>query len=207
MRLIFILGWLLALSGCATHNVHPPAAQTRETLNPSFLDIQAGARLRVITPILKSGGYRAKTLTEITPGDPHNLRVGDEYIGYANDYYRAKPHGSGVRIEFQSAETVKQGKTAPQRHPMLELFRLPPQMRYVRLVYLARVSRTDHNTVILAGDTKASVVAATNQLQTGPDLGCQSSPHTYCAWVPDGVGIQPESPPRNAKNAGRNESQ
>lgn len=145
----------------------------------------------------------AKTLTEITPGDPHNLRIGDEYIGYANDYYLAKPHGSGVRIEFKSAETVKQGKVAAQPHPMLELFRLPPQMRYVRLVYLVRVSRMDHNTVILAGDTKASVVATTNQLQADPDAGCQHTLHTYCSWVPEGIGIQPENPPWTPNNANR----
>jgi hypothetical protein len=193
MRLLFALVWLLVLSGCTSHNIHAPAAETPETLNPSFLDIQGGMRLRVVTPILKSGGYVAKTLTEVTAGDPTNLRIGDDYVGYANDYYLAKPHGAGVRIAFQSAETVKQGKSAPQLHPALELFRLPLQMRYVRLVYLVRASRADHNTAIVAGDTKASLVAATHQVQTDPDTGCQRALHTYCSWVPAGVGIQPEN--------------
>lgn len=178
MRLLFALVSLLIFSGCTSHNIHASGPETIETLNPSFLDIQAGMRLRVITPILKSGGYVAKTLTEVTPGDPTRLRIGDDYIGYANDYYLAKPRGAGVRIEFQSAETVKQGKTAPQLHPVLELFRLPAQMRYVRLVYLVRASRADHNTAIVAADAKASLVAATNQVQADPDAGCQHALHS-----------------------------
>src|SRR5579872_5417387 len=148
MRVVLLVLSLLTLGGCAAHR--PLVIQDKETLNPSFLEIQAGTRLRVITPVLKSGGYVAQTLTEITPGDPTNLRVGDDYIGYADDYYLAKKRGSGIRIEFQSADTVKQGKTVPQNHPTLGLFRLPSQMRFVRLVYIARVSSADHNMAIVA---------------------------------------------------------
>jgi hypothetical protein len=191
MRVVLFVLLPLLLGGCAAHRAH--VIQGREPPNPSFLEIQAGTRLRVITPILKSGGYVTK-LTEITPGNPRNLRVGDDYIGYADDYYVARRHGSGVRIEFQSADTVKQGRSSPQSHPTLELFRLSPQMRFVRIVYIARVSSADHNMAIVAADNEAAVEASTKNLRTDPNAGCQRGQHSSCLWVPVGVGIQPEIP-------------
>jgi hypothetical protein len=167
MRSALSLTLLLLLCGCAARRV-PVSQDEAEALNPSFLEIQPGTRLRVITPVLKSGGYVAKTLTEITPGDPFNLRVGNDYIGYADDYYLAKPHGVGVRIEFQSADIVKEGKSTPQSQPTLNLFRFSLQMRFIRLVYLVRVSGADHNTAIVAGQTQADVESATSRLQSDP---------------------------------------
>lgn len=191
-RFGFCLFSLLALIACVDRRP-TPAAQKTPTPNPGFLDIEAGARLRVITPILKSGGYVVHTLASTRQGNSLDLQTTDDYIGYETDYYRTRKKGAGVRIDFQSAEVVKDGKPTSQSRPALQLFQLPPQMIYVRLVYLIRVSATDHNAAIVGADTPEALNAVTLSVQTMPDESCQRRLHTYCSWVPPGVGIQPEN--------------
>lgn len=183
---------LLVLTGCALHHAPTSPAQKTEPPNPGFLDIQTGSRLRVIIPVLKSGGYVVHTLESTHQGTSIDLHTADDYIGYENDYYWARRKGVGVRIEFQSAEIVKNGSSSPQSHPTLQLFRLPSRMIYVRLVYLIRESATDHNAAIVGADAPDALNSITHSVQS--EGVCQTDLHTYCSWVPVGVGIQPEKP-------------
>jgi hypothetical protein len=194
MRILFTFSLLFLLIGCATRNIHPSLEEPTESLNPSFLNIRAGTRLRVVTPILKSGGYVVTSLTPLSPGDFRNLKAGDDYVGYENDYYLAKKRSVGVHIEFQSAEVVKNQSTSSQSRPSLELFKLPSKTHYIRLVYLVRVSRADHNMAIVAADNPEALDATTRRIQADPDQPCQQGPHLYCSWVPAGIGIQVENP-------------
>jgi hypothetical protein len=194
MRFLFALGLLVVLTGCAERNMHVPVTVPAELLNPSFLNMQAGMRLRVVTPILKSGGYVVESLTPLSPGDFSNLRAGADYIGYESDHYAITKHGAGVRIDFLSGEIVKEGKPVRQLSPTLDLFKFPPEIRYVRLVYLVRVSRADHNMAIVGADNLKTLELVTGDVQADLAGACQQMPHSYCSWVPTGIGIQVENP-------------
>jgi len=191
MRSISALILFLALTGCANHNLRTPLRSETSAIDLGYLDLQPGWRLRVVTPILKSGGYRVQSLQPIG-ANSGDLRAGPDFIGYESDYYEITRSGAGVRVEFGSAETVKDGRTTRQPHPLVALFDLPANILYIRLIYLVRVSEADHDMAIVGGDDPETLDQLTSALQTHPDTKCAPDSHSYCLWVPAGIAVRPE---------------
>jgi hypothetical protein len=145
----------------------------------------------VVVPILKSGGYRLPSL-QLNGQNAGSLKVGPDFVGYENDYYAVVKNGGGVRTEFRFAEVVKDGNTTPQSLPLVSLFNLPANMRYVRLIFLVRVSNADHDMAIAAAADPKALAAITRRVQANPDAGCASGVDSFCAWVPPGIAVRPQ---------------
>ena len=174
----------LCLCGCARHvSIPPPAPQA----TPNYIDIQTGWRLRVITPILKSGGYLVKTAEEVTTGNTITLATTADFTGYETAYYAVTPAG----IKFESATMHRDGQASPQAKPTVTLFRIPRALRFTRLVYVARVSKTDHEMAVLAARDLADLAALTTAVLAQP-AACVSGKRRYCEWIPAGVAVRPE---------------
>jgi hypothetical protein len=200
MRAVLALAVAL-LTGCASHSVRSTAAAPAVPApDPaSFIDLQAGWRLHVVTPLTKSGGYvlhstkRPKVTSE--PGKlAFTLPADPDFIGYQTAFYavEARRH-DGVRIAFTSAQDTKRGVTIPQAEPRPLLFQLPNRARYVRLVYLARVSRADHDMAVVASTNRVLLDLLTIDIQAHP-AACVDAEHTFCSWIPAGIAVQPEVP-------------
>ena len=56
MRYLWAL--VLLLAGCAAHRLQVAAPAAPGPIEPGYIDLEPGWRLRVVTPILESGGYR-----------------------------------------------------------------------------------------------------------------------------------------------------
>lgn len=126
----FCLALASLLNGCAARHAPVPVAAV-QPIGPSYIDLEPGWRLRVVTPILKSGGYRLQTTGETSGGNTVTLSVGDDFLGYETAYYAVEArHG----VEFVSAETTRDGHTTPQPRPVAHLFQLPRGVRHVRLM-------------------------------------------------------------------------
>lgn len=115
----------IIFSGCAARRsvpVMPPAPS-----GSSFIDLQPGWRIRVVTPILKSGKYELQSLkTTQVPGRSIALSAGDDFIGYEISYYAvAGSHRSALRLRFTSARAVRNGKNIAEFAPLLRLLILP----------------------------------------------------------------------------------
>lgn len=199
MRAVSCVAILVALTGCAPHN-----ARTRATVPvppadaAGYIDLQPGWRLRVVTPLTKSGSYLVNHSREKTApasgGLAMTLSADRDFIGYQTAYYSVQSRSwGGVRILFVSAEDTKKGITTSQPRPRLMLFRLPHRAKYVRLVYLARVSRADHDMAIVAASSRDLLDSFTHTVQADPKT-CANSERTFCSWVPAGIAIQPEVP-------------
>src|ERR1035438_2363086 len=132
------------LAACTARHTHAPVAAV-QPIGPSYIDLEPGWRLRVVTPILKSGGYRLKPTGETSGGNTVTLSVGDDFLGYEVAYYAVKARNG---VEFVSAETTRDGRTTPQPQPVAHLFQLPRGVRHVRLIYLVRVSQADHDMAV-----------------------------------------------------------
>lgn len=195
---------LLAFASCSTRRqvavVPPPAGADR-----TYIDLQPGWRLFVITPILRSGGYvvqSARTVTEAgSDGRSLNITVeaGPDFLGLERSYYSVDPRNArdaersaGVRVRFQSAEKVVDGKTAAQQKPMVQLFNIPRRARYVRLLYLVRSSQADHNMAVLAAADPARLAELTAEVRRDPRTKCRESDKGYCSWIPAGIAVRPE---------------
>jgi hypothetical protein len=179
----------------------PLAADLSEGLHASpaavdrggFVDLRPGWRLRVVTPLLKSGAFALPVSALKVSGNTVTLSAGDEFEGYETAYYAVAPHPKGgVMISFASAEVTKQGQSAPQPRPALPLFKLPRGARLVRLVFLTRVSQTDHDMAVLAAGDIAELDRLTTAVQANPGA-CVVAGRSDCAWIPPGIAVRAEA--------------
>ena len=190
---VFALLCLLALSllsGC----IRPPAPQPPtsppegEVIQRDYVDLQPGWRVRVVFPILRSGGYIAVTKQ---PSEGNDVHVSDDFLGYERSYYSVKRRqGSGVRIELIKAEVWEKNQFHPRRKSSLPLFDAVAKTNYVRLVYLIRASEADHNMALVAASNLGTLDALTHSVTSS--AACQSSIDGVCAWIPAGVAVTPE---------------
>ncbi len=192
MRPILCLAVIIALTGCASRSVRVPATTPTVALRAPYLDLEPGWRLRVVTPLTKSGTYRPEIGNQQQNGNTMTLSLGDDFIGYETAYYAVQPRGrTGVRIAFTSAADTRNGITIAQPHPSRRLFELPRGARYVRLLYLKRVSQTDHDMAVLASDQRTLLAQSTAQVQADP-RACENLRHTFCSWIPAGIAVRAE---------------
>ena len=191
-RLILYVGVLTHLTGCASRTARM-AATPAGSANNDYLDIQAGWRLTAVTPILKSGGYVLKTPDKPTSSNGFTLSAGTDFVGYEVAHYDVKgQRGGPVRVEFNSAEVTKEGKTQPQPQSIAPLFQVARRRIYLRLIYLIRISQADHNMAVVAAPKTDALDAITRQIQTNPAEGCRVDRHASCVWIPDGIAVRAE---------------
>jgi hypothetical protein len=176
------------LTGCATRHARAPAAAV-QPIGPTYIDLEPGWRLRVVTPILKSGGYRLKLAGQTVDGNTIALSAGDDFLGYEVAYYAVKARNG---VEFVSAETTRDGHTTPQPQPVAHLFELPRGVRHVRLIYLVRISQADHDMAVAAAKDMPALDALTRRVETNPADSCRDGQGTFCAWIPAGIAVVPQ---------------
>jgi hypothetical protein len=136
------------------------------------------------------------------PGGGVGYSAGNDLLGYETSFYTVtKGEDSGVAISFVSSEITINGKMSSQPHPRMSLFEFPTWTRYVRLVFLTRVSSADHNQAMLAASSLADLDKLTQQVEANPSSACESNSETYCVWVPQGSAVRPEKrDPSNRRN-------
>ncbi len=195
---------------CAHPRVTPPGGPAPPSASPYWIDLQAGWRVRVVTPILKykSESYVVKTSPapasesgqgSTKPGSARNgsavlsLSAGPGFLGIeVSRYAVVRRRRGGVRVTFLSATLHQQRKIKRAHHPIKPLFLLPPQDRWVRILHLIRFSRADHDSAILAASRRELLDALTLRVRSDPSA-CKSGPLTFCAWVPLGIAVIPQA--------------
>ena len=189
-----VTAWAV-LAGCAKKTPVVPVAAAVPTVrwpvkSPDFVDLLADSQVREITPIFTSGGYVAKGI-EKQEGLTISLSNTD-FEGYETALYSLKPRpGGGVEPALASVETKKGDQVTPETKPRVPLFQYPRRVRYIRLLYLLRISNSDHNMAILASDDVDRLNELTKQVQGDPAGGCRNVRRSYCNWVPQGIAVTP----------------
>jgi hypothetical protein len=179
-----------AVLGCAARVPHTEPAPI---IQRSYVDLQPGWRIRTVTPVLKSGKYKPEFKETAVAGGMPELSAGDDFLGYETSCYAVTPgSNSGVEVVFVSAETTINGEASRQPEPRVRLFDFSASAQYVRLVFLTRVSRADHNQAILAASDMPALDNLTRQVEADPAANCKSQGENYCMWVPEGTAVRPE---------------
>lgn len=176
-----------ALTGCAALHA-PRPVDAVQPIGPSFIDLEPGWRLRVVTPLLRSGGYVLKSNGETSSANTVTISAGADFLGYEVAYYAVSRNG----VSFGSAETTKDGHTVPQAEPVARLFQLPRGIRRVRLIYLVRVSQADHDMAVAAAKNMEDLQDLTQRVQADPANACRVAGSTFCAWIPRGIAVAPQ---------------
>ncbi len=170
--------------GCRSGKV-PAAATAPKPLAGSFVDLEPGWRLRVITPLIAGGGYQVKSATAQEQGNNITLRAAQDFLGFETAYYGVR---EGLKVQFETAEVTRDGKSVPQPKPVHPLFAMRRGMKQMRLVFLERASDTTHDMAVITGRDRRELDTLTVRLQTSPSTGCQKG----CEWVPAGIAVRPE---------------
>jgi len=190
---------LAASLGCTTR---VPSTEPPPLIDRSYVDLQPGWRIRTVSPILKAGASRLEIKETKTLDGGVAYSAGDDLLGYETTFYAVtRGKDLGVNIAFISSEITISGKNSNQSHPRLSLFEFPAWTRYVRLVFLTRVSSADHNQAVLGASTMAGLETLTQQVEADPVSACHSQEETYCVWVLPGSAVRPERrDPESRKN-------
>jgi hypothetical protein len=168
----------------------------------NYVDLQAGWRIRVITPILKSGRFKPDLKETAVSGGAVELSAGDDLVGYQTSYYAVTDgKQQGVDIKFVFAANTVKGETTRTAGPLLDVLKVPITNRFVRIVFLTRISQADHNQAILTAPSLTSLGTLTELVQADPVANCMSATGSNCMWVPEGIAVRPEKPdPAHHKN-------
>jgi len=190
LRILFTSAAATVLGGCAKHIQH---AEPPPILNRSYVDLEVGWRIMTVTPILRSGKYKPEIKETSSANGGAELSAGDDFIGYEISYYEVTPGKQyGVAIEFVAAENKINGKASRQAQPRARLFDLSSDVGFIRLVFLTRASRADHNQAILAAADLEELNRLTEALETDTAAICESQRESHCEWIPEGISVQPE---------------
>jgi hypothetical protein len=183
---------VIAGAGCSRKPISVPVA-TNIVQPDDYIDLQPEWKLRIVVPLLKSGGFRTNLVPQQKAGNTITLSA-DDLIGYQVSHYAVKGRRTGgVRLEFVSAEATRDGKTNSEPRPPSLPFSLPQHNEHVRLVYLVRVSQADHNMAIVATKRLDALNTFTKRLKENPAI-CDEEEAIFCSWVPAGIAVRPEKP-------------
>jgi hypothetical protein len=190
VRVLLVL--LLVLGGCAKKRLPVPPPVVR---GPSYAELEAGWRVRVISPVLKSGRFILKTAEQQEEGNTITLRAGDEFQGYETATYAVGRHPQGgVRVALTDVILNKGGALKHPAKSFAPRLRMPGRLRHVRLLYTMKVSDADHNMAVLAATNSPRLAALTARVQAAPAAECRVSRNEYCEWIPAGVAVRAEKP-------------
>lgn len=186
---------LVIFAGCAARKPHSAGLPPAQPASLDYVDLQPGWRLEVITPLLKSGGFQLHTT--VVPGQQGNMNLvaGPDFIGYESSYYDIRMRKAAeIRIDFRAAQLHKDGKVLRQPRPLVQLFQVPEGTRFVRLMYLLRLSSADHDMAVVSGKTLGELEALTNAVRADPVHGCAAP---ACFWIPAGIAVHRYEPDKD----------
>ncbi|MGH9640382.1 MAG: hypothetical protein ACRD3Y_09995, partial [Bryobacteraceae bacterium] len=182
------------LSACV-RRPKPLAPAPPKPVNPSaYVDLVPGCRLRVVTPLFASGTRKcalAKLLSET--GSSTTLKAPPGFVGYETAYYLLKPRSDhrGSSITFQYATTTKSGVVTRENRLRKQLFHVPRDIRFFRLAFLIRESRSDHNMALVGTYRKDILNDWTAAILADPGA-CANHRRRVCLWIPAGIAVRPE---------------
>jgi hypothetical protein len=153
---------------------------------PNYVEVGAGNRLQVISPILREGAnpetplFEAGKTTAEGGGLAVELKSSPDLIGFETAWYDLHPKtaGRGFTIVASSAETSIEGKVEGRPAPARNYFQFAPEMGFYRLFYKA-----DQSEVLAAAGARA---ALPTDLET-----CDRPGGPVCLPIPRGVAVNP----------------
>lgn len=179
-------------TGCSARQSKAPPMAPKLSSHPEYIDLQVGWKLRVVTPINKAGTYRVQFREEQQSGGEIRLKA-DGFVGYETAYYAVEARQRGrIQMRLVSAELMQDGKSAALSKSIKPLFALPKNTRFVRLIYLTRISDSDHDMAVVSSDRIETLDGLTRQVLANATTGCNSFKDAQCSWIPAGVAVRPE---------------
>jgi hypothetical protein len=139
-----------------------------ERIPQGYIDLRSGVQLRLLSPILPESADRLRV--ESTTSQGGEIRMVSNLLGYETAWYSLvrDPQGRGLALTLDRVEDTIGGATSPLMAPRKSYFdRVPPG--YLRLAVLTRLSKADHDIVLVTAPSRALLERATAKLASEPD--------------------------------------
>jgi hypothetical protein len=188
-----ILAMCLLAAACSPKAVRAPSETAPVRKDNYYLDLAPEWRLRIVAPLPGAQRQQYTTLSEKKDGTSISVELAaPELAGYQVSIYSVEDSGDGkVRLRFASAETTRDGRTIAEKSAPALPFVLPKKTGHIRLVYLIRVSYSDHNMAVVLSKKWDALNAFTKELQRNPEV-CNNRGEVSCIWVPAQIAVRPE---------------
>jgi hypothetical protein len=189
----------LLLSGCRkaapVASVPVQAPGTSAPLR-SFVDLEPGWRVTVITPMRKDKGEadwkygQPNTRTETTQsGGVSNINVTIELdpstlFGFERSLYSVEATG----LRWLESMRNLNGNETKAAGPLLDVFGGKARKQKMRLLFLTRGSDLNYNMALLRAKDVKAMEALTQRVRQAPATACVGD----CVWVSPGVAVRPE---------------
>ena len=187
--------------GACRKTAPAPAPAPAPLTAANSIDLEPGWRVRVVTPIQKSGSFVVKSVAGEAKEKEDSagvrklelaVKASPDLLGYEMSYYSVNARGrGGVAVAFQSATATIDGVSTPRSSPVLRLFQLPSRARRVRILHLLRKSEADHDAAILAAKDAGELDRLTALVEADP-AACRGYRASICRWIPAGIAVRPE---------------
>jgi hypothetical protein len=198
---VLIIASMLVIGGCRKSiPIAATPSQAPGTSAPlrSYLDLEPGWRLTVITPMRKDKGDldwkygqpNTKTITTQN-GAAANIDVTIQLdpttlFGFERSVFAVAANG----LQWRESVRNLNGSETNAAAPLLDIFGGKPRKQRMRLLFLTRGSDLNYNMALLrAGDAKA-MDALTQHVRQAPETACAGD----CVWIPPGVAARAEKP-------------
>lgn len=157
-----------------------------------YVDLIAGSRLKAIGPLYREGAKPdTRTVESVLSADGmltvngSSDLVGVETAWYSIEAYKNRP---GAQILFLSAEDrVGDVVTRPDR-PSLNLH-FAPDAAYYRFFTITRLSKSNHDMLVLAAATRPQLERQTQILEADPSQCPALAASGHCIEVPHNVAL------------------
>lgn len=148
---------------CSHQKANVPTASTPAEMR-SFLDLVSGWRLRIVVPILKNG--QAFPDLRVVAADGKDLSLSSsDFVGHETQIFQVSGR-ERLRVRLVTSELNVNGLTEEEREPLREVLRPPRFAAYMRLLYLQRVSTSDHDMAVLAAKSMTKLERLTRSVST-----------------------------------------
>jgi hypothetical protein len=190
---------LIAVSfgGCHRPTLAPAAAPGSLIPSRTYLDLQPGWRLTLVTPLRRDTATdpwrygQPNVKTETTTGLNVTVQLSPNIqFGFERTFYSVLPKG----LAWQQSVRTLEGKEESALEPILKLFPKPTKTQTLRLLFLTRASDLNYNTALLSAKNPAAMEALTTAVRANPETACKPN---ACIWLPPGVAARPEKPAPN----------
>ena len=129
-------------------------------LQGGYVDLVAGSRLKVVSPILRDPTQRDNFIVESPTGSGDRslavvVKPTSNFLGYETVWYKMEPQpgGIGERFAFVSGESRIGEQVDTEARPRTNYFVFAPDDAFFRLFFLTRISKADHDIAILGAPT------------------------------------------------------
>jgi hypothetical protein len=153
------------------------------TASPDFLDLQPGWRLRITTPLSR---HNASATQEASDAGTITLKA-PEGFAYETSYYAIRRDPDRVlHFEFLSGTVSRDGKITSE--PARLGWEIQPNIAapFARLIYLRRLSDSDHNMAFVAALNATTLETLTRMIDENADRPVPLPPtRSARGWRPE----------------------